>query len=56
MEREAAKALLLELLRDDPEVQGAILALIATAVGAPAPTERRKPDWVLKQLEEAGKS
>jgi len=47
---------LLRLLREDPEVQGAILGLLAGALQpdqpqpptAPlTPTERRRPDWVL---------
>jgi hypothetical protein len=48
---------LLRLLRDDPEVQGAVLALLAGALvperphQPPQPTTRPKPDWVLRQLE-----
>jgi hypothetical protein len=48
---------LLRLLRDDPEVQGAILALLAGALVPEQPHQpqqpatRRKPDWVLRQLE-----
>lgn len=59
MDREQVKATVLELLRDDPEVQGAVLAILAGAVGAAQPeqpAERRKPDWVLRRLAEEGKS
>jgi len=57
------KGVLLELLRTDPEVQGAVLALLAGAIAGPqapagapqAPVTRQKPDWVLRQLAEAGK-
>lgn len=50
---------LLRLLRDDPEVQGAILALLVGALADAQPrepqglTERRKPDWVVRLLAES---
>lgn len=52
---------LLRLLRDDPEVQGAVLALLARALdGSPGraqpSAERPKPDWVRRALDEQGKS
>ncbi len=52
---------LLRLLREDPEVQGAVLALLAGAINgqqrpAAPPTERQKPQWVRDALEAQGKS
>lgn len=59
MGTETIKGVLLELLRTDPEVQGAVLALLAGAIaGPPAPADaphtpvaRQRPDWVLRQLQ-----
>lgn len=51
----AVRLHVLDLLRTDPEVQGAVLALLAGAI-APQPQpvqERRKPDWVRRVLEES---
>jgi len=50
---------LLRLLREDPEVQGAVLALLVGAIAPPpppVPQERRKPDWVLRQLAESDRA
>lgn len=61
MGTETIKGVLLELLRTDPEVQGAVLALLAAAVAGPTaspqqapPTERQRPDWVVRQLQAQG--
>lgn len=58
---EVFKAAVLDLLRTDPEVQGAVLALLAGALGA-APTqpadrrERVQPDWVRRVLAESDRA
>lgn len=51
----AVRLHLLDLLRTDPEVQGAVLALLAGAIAPPQaqPQERRKPDWVRRLLDES---
>jgi len=66
MDRDEVQALILEVLRTDPEVQGAVLALLAGALGmaqaapeaalgmpsgGPGPHQRQRPDWVLRQLQ-----